>query len=199
MIDPLRSQARVDKTTRVLQSIGYYPLGDLDTNIEIIPVTPEILEAIKKPALEHRIGVDGKITSLDVPPPPPPPIVYQDEEVVKAQTTTTDAVAKEIVRFTLTLQTGYSFDGTIIGADRGNGAMRKIVASVLAKRLNGGAILVGPPIVVLTHPDAATTGWQTNASVSGNDLSITVQGAAGRTVDWMLRSKLIRFGPGGLT
>jgi hypothetical protein len=129
----------------------------------------------------------------------PPPVAYNGTSRIEARLRTTDGVAAQVYRATLAARTGYTADLRLIAVDAGNGAARVIKASVAAKRLNAGALLVGTPVVVANHADTGAAGWGVGASVAGDDFVITVTGAAGRTIDWLLDGTVTRFGPGGLT
>jgi hypothetical protein len=127
-----------------------------------------------------------------------PALVFsRDQPVVSPVVRTTDATATEVYRVTLAALTGYAAVLTLLGVDAGNGACRVIRASVAAKRLNAGALLVGAPVVLASHADAAATTWAIAASVSGNDFVVTCAGAAGRTVDWHVTGAVQSFTPAG--
>lgn len=116
---------------------------------------------------------------------------------IGARKRTTTATSAELYRATLAQRTGYRASLTLIAVDAGNGAVRTIEARITAKRLTNGALLVGAPVVVSDHQDAGTAAWGITASVSGNDFVVTVTGAAGRNIDWLLDGRVISFAPGG--
>lgn len=145
--------------------------------------------------------VDGGATVL---PADPEPLVYGGTSRVEARIRTTDATPTELFRRSLLTLSEYEAEFKLRGIDAVNGSVRRIRADVVAKRLNGGALMVGAPIVIANHQDtgaAATTSgvanWAITASVSGVDFVITVTGAAGRTIDWMLSGVVESFTPGG--
>lgn len=168
------------------QLIGYRRLA----NGAIVPIAPGNPDY---DALAARIA--GGYTPL---PADPPPVVYAGESQVEARIRTTDATPTEILRRTLAATTGYRAKLELLAVDAGNGALRMIEASIVAKRLGGGALLVGSAVVIANHQDAAASAWTIAPSVSGNDVVITVTGAAGRTIDWQLRGRVTRFAPSGL-
>lgn len=169
------------------QLVGYRRLSDGAT----VPIAPGNRDY---DALAARI-VGGYVPlAAD-----PPPVVYAGESQVDAKVRTTDATATEIFRRTLATTTGYRAKLELLAVDAGNGALRVIEASIVAKRLGGGAVLVGSAVVIANHQDAAASTWAITPSVSGNDFVITVTGAAGRTIDWQLRGRVTRFAPAGLT
>lgn len=127
----------------------------------------------------------------------PPPVVYSGQRSLDARLRTTNATATELYRATLAALTGYRAALTLIAVDAGNGAVRTIEARITAKRLAGGAVLVGSVAVVADQQDAGTASWTITPSVSGNDFVITVAGAAGRNIDWLLSGHVTSFTPGG--
>lgn len=130
--------------------------------------------------------------------PPLPVVGYAGSAEVSARVRTTDATPLTVFRATLPTNTGYRAKLYVLAVDAGNGAVRSIEASIVAKRLGAGAVLVGAPVVIANHQDAAASTWAIAAAVSGNDVVVTATGAAGRTIDWLLTGSAIRFGPGGL-
>lgn len=124
-------------------------------------------------------------------------IVYAASATVDRRVRTTDATPTEVYRRTLALLTGYAAVLNLLGVDAGNGAVRMIRASIVAKRLSNGAVLVGTPVVLANHQDAAATAWAITAAASGNDFVVTCTGAAGRTIDWLLSGEIRAFTPGG--
>ena len=130
-------------------------------------------------------------------PADPAPLVYSAEMQVNERIRTTDATPTEIFRRTLAANTGYTSVLALVGVDAGNGALRLIRASVVAKRLGAGALLVGTPVVIANHQDVAAAAWTITAAVSGSDVVVTVTGAAGRTIDWSLTGGVRSFTPAG--
>lgn len=130
-------------------------------------------------------------------PADPAPLVYDDTIRLSARLRTTNATPAELYRATLAQRTGYRASLTLIAVDAGNGAVRTIEARITAKRLTGGALLVGTPVVVADHQDSGTAAWAITAAVSGSDFIVTVTGAAGRNIDWLLDGGVVSFTPGG--
>lgn len=129
--------------------------------------------------------------------PAPPPLVFTGSTVVKARVRTTNATPTEVYRVTLTPLTLYDADLKLTGVDAGSGAARRIRAAVVAKRLANGALLVGAPQVIADQFDAAAAAWAITAAASGTDFVVTVTGASGRTIDWLLSGDVASFTPGG--
>lgn len=132
-------------------------------------------------------------------PAAPPPIVFSENAPLAGQVHTTDATPTEVLRITLAPQTGYTGQVSTIGVDSGNGAVRVLRVSFAIKRLNGGALSVGAPVVLASHGDAAAASWAITMSVPGNDAVISVTGAAGRNVDWVAQGEIMSFAPGGVS
>ena len=130
-------------------------------------------------------------------PADPAPLVYDDGLTIRARLRTTNATPAELYRATLAQRTGYRANLTLIAVDAGNGAVRTIEARITAKRLTNGALLVGSPVVVSDHQDSGTTSWAITANASGTDFVVTVTGAAGRNIDWLLSGDVVSFTPGG--
>lgn len=114
---------------------------------------------------------------------------------VDARVRTTDATITELLRKTLAPLTGYVARFELIAVDAGNGAVKVIFATVAAKRLGAGALMIGAPVVLSTHADAAASAWTVSASASGDDFVISVTGAAGRTIDWLIYGHVTSFAP----
>lgn len=130
--------------------------------------------------------------------PQPDPIVFSDAFEVEGNVRTTNATATEVYRAPLQTNRGYAGDFLLIGVDAGNGAVKVIRASIAAKRLGAGALMVGTPTLYAQHNDTAAAAWTAGANVQGNDFVITVTGAAGRSVDWNLAGTIVQFAPAGL-
>jgi len=130
-------------------------------------------------------------------PADPAPLVYDDTIRLSARLRTTNATPAQLYRATLAPLTGYRASLTLIAVDAGNGAVRTIEARITAKRLGAGALLVGAPVVVSDQQDSGTAAWAIAAAVSGNDFIITVTGAVGRNIDWLLSGDVVSFTPGG--
>lgn len=134
---------------------------------------------------------------------PPPAIVGHVADIaIERRIRTTTATPAEVWRTTLATNTGYAANLALLGVDAGNGVIKRIHAEIVAKRLSA-ASMVGSPVIVASHQDTGTAAtasnvanWAITATISGNDFVITVTGAAGRTVDWLLRGTVASFAPG---
>lgn len=130
------------------------------------------------------------------PADPTPPVYTLDIEI-RGRVRTTDATATELYRTTLHTLTAYDVALRLLAVDAGNGAVRKISADATFKRLNAGALQVGTTTVLASHADAGATAWTIVMAPSGNDVVVTVTGAAGRTIDWGLRGFANSYTPAG--
>ncbi len=196
-VDMFRGQARVRIDDDVIESVGYFPEGDLDPNIRIVDITPEQAEEIRKPSAKQVLMPDGSIVS---DPPTPMPIRYTEGVVVEGMVHTADATPTPIWSLTLAQRTGYAGQATVIGVDSGNGTVKVTNVTFAMKRLNAAPVGVGnPPMVTVSrHDDPAATAWNVQPSIVGNDVVVTVTGAAGRPIDWSIHGSMMSFTPGGI-
>ena len=169
--------------------------GATTFGVPVVGMTPGELRDVESTAeYQEYLAAGGTIVSL---PPIPSPLVYSRLRPVSERRRTADATPAEIWRATLAPMTGYRALLMLLGVDVANGNLRQITASVVAKRLANGAVLVGTPVVIANHQDAGASTWAIAAFVTGNDIVITVAGAAGRPIDWSLAGDIFSFTPGG--
>lgn len=187
-------QAQIRRSDGLILALGSFPSGSPDPGVDIVDLTPEQLARLSEPG-QKVLNADGTIT---VTPPDPPAIVYAGEQTLTNRVTTTGTTPRELFRRTLAPLTVYTALVDLIGIDSGNGATRYIRASVVVKRLNNGALIVGAPVVIANHADTAAATWAVTPSVSGADFIISCTGAAGRSVDWFVRLNVNSFSPGGM-
>lgn len=129
---------------------------------------------------------------------PPRVTEYAGAVDVSAVARTTDATPLAIYRLTLEQKHGYRADCTLTAIDSGNGALRSWEARFVFKRLTAGAVRVGVAMVS-DIMDSQASSWTVTATPSGNDMVVTIAGAAGRTIDWLLVGIVGRYAPAGLT
>jgi predicted methyltransferase len=146
---------------------------------------------------EHFLRYEADVAAGAPVADPDVVVTYTGHQLPEARIATNDATPAEVFRRTLASMTAYVALVDLIGIDAGNGAMRYVRATVAAKRLGAGALLVGAPVVLANHQDTAASAWALAANVSGNDFVITAAGAAGRTVNWFVRVAVDSFAPGG--
>lgn len=148
----------------------------------------------------------GQLT--DVPPEavpvvdahvaPPLVIDYAGSTQVAAIVRTTDAAPHEVFRFPCALKSLYQASLIITGIDAGNFVSRVQEGRFTWKRTTGNAVVVGVT-VVSNLGEAASSSWAPNFGPQGTEIVFTVQGAAGRTIDWMLVGSVSQYTPEGLT
>jgi hypothetical protein len=128
-----------------------------------------------------------------------PPLVteYAGSQSVEAKVRTTDAAVLEVFRFSCKQHHHYEADLVIRGVDAGNSAWKRMRGEFAWKRITANAILTGLTVVADAH-DSAAAAWAPNYAVSGSDVVFTVQGAAGRTIDWRLSGTVGVYAPDGL-
>lgn len=190
-------QASVRTSDRLVLQLGR-GVGERD-GCEIVDLTDEkyaeLQAALAQPNGGVLLAADGTITVL---PPVPPPLIYSSAIPLSGRVTTTNATPAELWRLPLAQLTGYDLSATIMGVDNGNGAVKKLVTSQTVKRLNAAPLNVGAATVVANHADAAASAWAVAVSFAGNDLVVTVTGAAGRTIDWHVSGTMTTFTPSGV-
>lgn len=128
-----------------------------------------------------------------------PKIIHWLEDAsFKLRVESIGATPKEVFRFEIMQLTGYSINVTVIGVDRDNGVLKKVSGDFTIKRLSVGPILVGETINP-PHQDTVAGTWKIDRTfVTENSKTygvIWVVGAAGRTIDWLVRGNMLRFSP----
>lgn len=177
-------------------AVGQFPSGSPDpATIEIVELTPEQEAVVFSDTPGQRVlEADGTVTIL--PPPPPPPIYAEEERVIDRTAQTTDATPATVGTFNLHLLTGYSIT-VDVQAMADNGVMMHATYSVVAKRLNQAAVKVGTEAVISRVQDSQASTWAVSFAASGNALVMTVQGVAGRTIEWLVSAAIHSFTPQG--
>lgn len=135
---------------------------------------------------------------VDAHVPPPVATEFAAAEQIDAVARTTDAAPRELLRFPLAVQTGYDCTLVVMGVDAGNGAVAKLRVDATIKRLNAGPLAVAAPTTTVSQRDAAASAWAVALTFSGNDALVSVTGAAGRSIDWIVRASVARFAPSGI-
>lgn len=127
-----------------------------------------------------------------------PDVTYSANISINNQVHTSNGTPAEIFRLDLQPKTGYTGIVTIIGTDSVNGNVRVIRASFAVKRLAAGAVSIGGAVVLANHADTGAAAWAISTSVQGNTAVISVQGAANRPIDWLIRGDMVSFSPEGV-
>jgi hypothetical protein len=160
----------------------------------------------------HGTDTDGEVFTyqgadiIDLPPAAQPVVdahvapstITAYTAVTVSDVRTTTATQTTLVAWPLAVQTLYTARFTIMAVDTGNGDCRVWYAKASAKRLGGGALLVGVPNIDTDHPNPGATSWVLTADTSGSNFRVRITGAAGRTISWNLVGEVLRARPDGL-
>jgi hypothetical protein len=111
---------------------------------------------------------------------------------------TTDATQATMASWPLALQTFYTARFIVTAIDTANGDCKSWHATASAKRINGGALLVGTPTIVDVDADTGLTGLGVTADANGNNFRVRATGLNGRTFSWSLVGEVVRARPDGL-
>lgn len=158
---------------------------------------------------------DGEVWSYDVGgfpidlPPESQPVVdahvvapiattFAGVRSVNAVLRTTDAAPHEIFRFPTDPKRLYRATIRVTGIDSGNGNARDLEARIIFKRISTTVVQVGSTIVIHNVADGGAAIWTVTSGVVGTDCVISVSGAAGRTIDWLLAGEIGTYAPDGL-
>lgn len=194
-VDLARSpHTQIHTASRRVLAVGFYPSGVPTPGIEIVPTTPAIAAAWG--AGDLVLQENGAVTVTPFTPPPARRSAIL--EVLAEDIRTTNGTQTTLIAWPLAVQTLYAARFTLTAIDVGNADCRVWTAKATAKRVNGGALLVGTPTLETSHADAGAASWAVAADVSGNDFRVRVTGAAGRTISWSLLGEVIRSRPDGL-
>jgi hypothetical protein len=118
--------------------------------------------------------------------------------VVDQEVRTTDDQPLEVFRFPTSPKHIYRATFSMAAIDAGSGATKDAEARMTFKRTQAAVVQVGATALLYNAPDPATTGWAIQPGIDGTDFTISVKGAAGRAVDWMLTGTVGVYAPEGL-
>ena len=194
---PPAQQAMVQLSDRMVLATGFFPAGSPDpATVEIEDLDADAwAEFQAAPPGQKHLAEDGTLT---VTPPPPPPIVYARLAPVDTRVRTTDDQPLEVFRFPAEVRHVYRAAFRMTAVDATSGATRDTEARMVFKRPGATLVQVGATVLLANFADTATTAWAIIPTVEGTDLVISVRGAAGRTVDWLLFGEIGTFAPEGL-
>lgn len=151
------------------------------------PVTGEetVIEMTPEEVSAHAVSSRGSVQ-------------WSNDEAFRKRTQSVGITPTEIYRVELLQLTGYSINVTVMGVDNGNGAIKKQTGDYTLERLNAAPILIGETLST-PHQSAAASTWKIDRSfVTENGKTygvITVTGAAGRTIDWLVKGTMFYFTP----
>jgi hypothetical protein len=153
----------------------------------------------------HQYTADG--APIDIPPegypivdahtPPPRTVDYAGTLAVDTVTRTTDDQPLEVFRFPTEQRHVYRATFALTAVDAVSGAVKDSEARMVFKRLASSVVQVGTTVVLSTAQDAAASSWAIVAGVVGTDFTISVRGAAGRSIDWLLTGSIGAYAPSG--
>lgn len=157
------------------------------------------------PTEQELYQVDGDGAPLELPPAAvpvveahtAPPLVteFAARVTVDAVTRTTDDVPTEVFRFPTAPKQVYRATFQMTAIDAGSGATKDSEARMTFKRMATAVSQVGTTTVISNAQDAAAASWAIQPSIQGTDLVISVRGATGRTVDWLLVGGIAVYAP----
>lgn len=160
------------------------------------------------PGAHELYTFDGEGRPLELPPAavpivdahvaPPRAVDHAGVVPVDAVTATTDDVQLEVFRFATTPQHVYDAQFKMTAIDRTSGTTKVASAEMVFKRTATALQQVGATAAGAAFADTGTASWAIVATVDRTDLVISVRGAAGRTIDWLLAGSVAAFAPGGL-
>jgi hypothetical protein len=111
---------------------------------------------------------------------------------------TANATQATMVAWPLAVRTLYAARFTLMAISLTSGECHVWHAVVSAKRVDGGALMVGVPAIAANQPDPGASGWGVTADVSGNSFRVRVTGQAGQEISWSLLGEVVRSRPTGL-
>ena len=162
----------------------------MSTKLVIDSSTGEAYEVELSPEEEQQRAADEAAAAAAA-------IVYAGRVNVNTRLRTTDDVAQEAFRFPTVAKRVYRLTMRITGIDAANGTTRDTEARVVFKRPAGTVSQVGTTAVLSNFQDAAASTWAILPSLDGTDLVISVRGAVGRTIDWLLVGEIGSYAPEG--
>lgn len=127
-----------------------------------------------------------------------PEVRYVNQNDVRVHLRTTTGTAQEVYRIVTALDHLYIADLRMVAIDAGSKDAKLAAALLFFKRTQTGLSQVGATYAPYTMQDTAASSWRIVPSPSGTDLIISVQGANGRSIDWMLTGTVENYAPAGL-
>jgi hypothetical protein len=129
-----------------------------------------------------------------------PPAVIEHAALIQVDkvTRTTDASWVEVFRLPTAPTRLYRGTFQMMAIDAVSGTSKDVEARLSFKQVAGSVAQVGSTVVLSSIDETASSTWAIRGTAVGTDFVIEVRGAAGRTVDWLLRGTVAVFGPEGL-
>lgn len=181
--------------TRIVQGYGQMPAGTHEPGMEVVAVPATLEPELHQPGTKI-LNADN--VSLTILPPEPPPIVYAGTRIVDARARTTDDVPVEVFRFTTSPKHVYRATFRMAGIDAANGVTKDSEVRMTFKATASALNQVGTTATLYNVQDTGAGTWGIQASAQFPDLVISVRGAVGRTIDWLLVAEIGAYAPEGL-
>lgn len=181
--------------TRVVQGYGQMPAGTSEPGMEVVAAPAALEPELRQPGTKILNPDDASLTII---PPDPPPIVYAGARLVDNRVRTTDDVPLEVFRFATTPKHVYRATFRMAAIDAANGTTKDSEVRMSFKSTASALNQVGATAVLYNAQDTGTAAWAIQAGVQFPDLVISVKGAVGRTIDWLLTGEVGAYAPEGL-
>jgi hypothetical protein len=181
--------------TRIVHGYGQMPAGTNEPGLEVVAVPATLEPELQQPGTKI-LNADN--VSLTIIPPEPPPIVYAGTRTVDTRVRTTDDVPVEVFRFTTSPKHVYRATFRMAAIDAANGVTKDSEVRMTFKATASALNQVGATAALYTVQDAGAGTWGIQASAQFPDLVISVRGAVGRTIDWLLVAEIGSYAPEGL-
>lgn len=183
---PGKGNAPGSQTVPPYKYIENVPTTVIDTaTLAFVPVT--------EPAVVAAIAA-GQVIAADAAPKRKALI----QQITQEDFRTTDNIIATMASWLLAIQTLYAARFTLTAIDTVNADCRVWYATASAKRVNGGALMVGTPTILDTDADAGAAAWAVTADVNGANFRVRVTGVSGRTISWSIVGEILRARPDGL-
>lgn len=135
---------------------------------------------------------------IDAHVAPLPIIEFAGTAQVSSIVRTVDDVVTEVFRLDTQPKHIYRVTVRLTAVDAGNGTCKDAEARILFKRLANSVVQVGSTVVISVMQDTQAQTWNIVPGISGTDFIISVRGAVGRTIDWLLFGDVGTYAPEGL-
>jgi hypothetical protein len=139
------------------------------------------------------------IAVVDAHVAPPAIIEYAGVRQASGIARTTDDQPTEVFRIHTEQRHIYRATLRITAVDATSGATKDAEARMVFKRPTTTVVQVGALVPLSTIQDTAASSWQIQPGVSGDSFTISVKGAIGRTIDWLLTGEIVTYAPQGLS
>jgi hypothetical protein len=129
---------------------------------------------------------------------PPLVIEFAGARSVDAMIRTTDDQPHQVFRFTTTPKHVYRATFRMTAIDAASGVTKDSEVRLTLKATANAILPVGTMAVLYNVQDTGAATWAIQMSIQFPDCVISVKGAAGRTVDWLMVAEIGSYSPEGL-